>query len=224
MLLPEQRIIPALDFETNLDVEQCLAELPNVRTVKIDCLWRQTVTDNHHIDFFVDEKYFDIPQTVSRKVTRLTNFPNVKMCTVHAEKSVMAAAVKAAKDTELKILSVILLTSMAGRELHEFYNYPYEADAKGFVLERLQWSLAAGCHGTICSAQEVAAIRERVPDDFLIIVPGTRSDFAALHDHKRSGSSVKAIADGASHLVVGREIIDAENPAEAFDKKVQEIT
>lgn len=223
-MIPYERIIPALDFNTSEEVDTFLASLPHIKTAKIDCVWREILAKYPTINFFVDEKYFDIPQTVTRKIQRLAAYPNVKMCTVHAEKNTMAAAVKAAKGTDLKILSVLLLTSMGGPELTDFYNYHWQSCAKDFVLERLQWALKAGCHGTICSAQEVAAIREVVPEDFLIIVPGTRSDKVSLHDHKRSGSPKQAIMDGATHLVVGRQIILSDNPAEEFEKMAEEIS
>jgi orotidine-5'-phosphate decarboxylase len=224
-MLPQERIIPALDFMHHEEVETCITQLHNAKTIKIDYAWK-LIPDYPNIDFFVDEKYFDIPQTVARKVKRLTEFSNIKMCTVHAEKGIMAAAVKAAKDSNLKIFSVILLTSHGGSELKDFYNWNWQGNTTDFVLPRLEWALKAGVHGTICSAWEVAEIRKNVPDDFLIIVPGTRTDSGGIgsHDHKRSGSSRKAIEDGATHLVVGREIIDDPDPAAAFDRKVKDIS
>lgn len=224
MISPSERIIPALDLETEAEVEQMLTALPNANTVKIDCVWRNVISNFPGINFFVDEKYFDIPQTVTRKVKRLTEYPNITMCTVHGEKKVMKAAVEAAKGSNLKILSVLLLTSMGGPELRDFYNYKWQSCALDFMLERVDWAITAGCHGTICSAQEVAGIRKIVPEDFLIVVPGTRSDKVSLHDHKRSGSPRKAIEDGATHLVSGREILNDHHPAAAFARLVTDIS
>lgn len=223
-MLPQEQIIPALDVDDHLQVRAFLHTLQNAKLFKIDRLWDDVVNDNPNIDFFVDEKYFDIPQTVTRKIKRLAQYPNVKMCTVHAEKNTMEAAVAAAKGTDLKILSVILLTSMGGPELLDYYNYSWQGTPEDFFMDRLKWAVKAGVHGTICSAQEVQKVREQVPDDFLIIVPGTRSDNASMHDHKRSGSSKKAIEDGATHLVVGREIINDPDPESAFDRKVKDIS
>lgn len=223
-MLPEEQIIPALDFETEYDVELCLAKLaPVAKLLKIDRLWDRLVAENTNLDFFVDEKYFDIPQTISRKVTRLTQYPNIKMCTVHSEKGVMKAAVDAAKGTDLKILAVLLLTSHSGPELNDFYNWKWAGNTVAFMMPRLEWALKAGAHGVICSAWEVSAIRHEVPDDFLIVVPGTRSTMKH-HDHKRTGSPRTAIEHGASHLVVGREIINDPDPEEAFNRKVLEIS
>lgn len=226
-MTPQERIIPALDFDYITEVELCFAQLLHVaKTFKIDRLWDRIVEENPNTDFFVDEKFFDIPQTVTRKVKRLAQYPNIKMCTVHAEKGVMKAAVEAAKGTDLKILSVILLTSHGGPELTDYYNWRWQGNTVDFMLPRLEWAIKAGVGGTICSAWEVEAVRQNSPEDFLIIVPGTRTDRGGVgaHDHKRSGDSRKAIDNGATHLVVGREIINDPDPAAAFDRKVQEIS
>lgn len=218
------RIIPALDLPTVQEVEQYLNIFHDADIVKTDYAWWDLLAKYPDRKFFVDDKYEDIPRTVSRKVTRLTMFPNVKMCTVHAEKSMMAAAVKAAEGTDLKILSVLLLTSMGGPELRDYYNWHWQGNPLDFMLPRLEWAIKAGCHGTICSAQEVAAFRERVPEDFLIVVPGTRADKVSHQDHKRTGSSRKAIEDGATHIVCATGIIDDPDPAAAFERKVLEIS
>jgi len=84
-------------------------------------------------------------------------------------------------------------------------------------------ALRAGCHGVVSSAREVRALRTRLGNDFLVITPGVRPAGAARGDQARVVTPAEAIAAGSTHLVVGRPITGATNPAAEAEKIIREI-
>ncbi len=170
-------------------------------------------------NFFIDFKYLDIPRTVAAAVGGLTSHRNITMCTVHAARSVMDAAVPAAGQN-LKILAVPLLTSFDDDELWDFFREP---DLVKFFMRRVDSAIKCGCHGIICPPVMVALVRRHVPDDFLIVSPGIRLEGSPSNDHKNPGTPRQVIADGADYIVVGDPVIMDKDPIGAFNRIVDEI-
>jgi len=86
--------------------------------------------------------------------------------------------------------------------------------------------LAAGCglDGVVASPQEIEIIREKVSrPDFLIVTPGIRAAGDKFDDQKRVMTTTDAIRAGADYLVVGRPILDADDPVESAQLIVREI-
>lgn len=154
--------------------------------------------------YFLDLKLHDIPRTVFGAVSGLRSFEGITMTTVHAAGGIkmMEAAVEAAEG-KFDILAVTLLTSIADK------------NATKIVLERTGDALNAGVAGIVCSPQEVKAVREEFGNDFKIVVPGIRLVGYNNDDQKRTGTPKQAIDDGATHLVIGRPITQADNPRNA---------
>jgi orotidine-5'-phosphate decarboxylase len=67
----------------------------------------------------------------------------------------------------------------------------------------------------VASARDAAAIRAACGPDFLIVTPGIRPPGAASGDQKRVATPAEAVSAGASHLVVGRPVTGAADPAQA---------
>jgi len=183
----------------------------------IEGLVRELVGAGKNI--FLDYKYFDIGETVKEAVSRAADL-GVAMLTVHGNATVTRAAA-AAKGPRLKILAVTLLTSLDLEDMKEIYGV--ERDTADFVCARAESASRAGVDGVIASPREAAAIRRRVPADFLIVTPGVRPAGTGLDDHKRSGTPTDAIADGADYLVVGRPITRASDPADVARRVVAEM-
>lgn len=168
---------------------------------------------------FLDLKLHDIPETVARAVSTVARL-GVDLLTVHAAggaEMCRRAAVQAGP--QIKVLAVTVLTSLSDDDLRA------DGIAGGVaetVIARARTAVGAGVAGLVCSPQEVAAVRAVVPQA-LLVVPGIRPAGAALGDQKRVGSPASAIAAGADHLVVGRPIRDAADPAAAFAALVQEV-
>lgn len=169
---------------------------------------------------FLDYKLHDIPATVE-KATRSITGAGCDLLTVHAEPAVMRAAAAGRDDSELKILGVTVMTCYDDAMLDEM-GYAYKA--RDLVFRRVEQALEAGIDGVVASAQEAGEIRQRFGGDFLIVTPGIRPAGTDIGDQKRVATPASALADGATHLVVGRPIHGADNPAQAARDIVAEMS
>ena len=169
---------------------------------------------------FLDFKLHDIDATVE-KATRSIAPMGANLLTVHARPDVMSAAAKGAQGSDLKILGVTVLTSLDHEALEAI---GYLEDVKTLVMRRVKQAVEAGIHGIVSSPLEAAAIRASgVPDDFLIVTPGVRMPSGDKGDQKRVATPHAALSSGASHIVVGRPITQAENPRAAALEVLENI-
>ena len=161
---------------------------------------------------FLHMKFFDIGATVERAVAGIAQY-DLDFLTVHGDPHVVRAAVAGRGDTDLKILAVTILTSLDRSDLDDCLIQ--SGDIQKLVIERARLAFIAGADGVISSPLEAALIRA-LPEanGKLIVTPGVRPTGAALGDQKRVATPTSAISDGADHIVVGRPIIQADNPAE----------
>lgn len=163
---------------------------------------------------FVDLKFFDIPETVARAVSRLSE-QGAQFCTIHGNQSIMQAAAKA-KSNGMKVLAVTALTSLDRGDLDDL---GFACDVEALVLSRARRALAAGCDGVVSSGLEVAKLRREAPQELICVTPGIRpvdNDVAAgMGDQKRVMTPTLALEAGADYLVVGRPIRDAQDPRAA---------
>jgi orotidine-5'-phosphate decarboxylase len=160
---------------------------------------------------FFDFKLHDIGATVE-KATRSIAPLGASLLTVHGTPDVMAAAVKGRGTSKLKIMAVTVLTSLDDAALVEM---GYFATAEELVVHRVRQAVKAGVDGVISSPLEAAEIRAMVPDDFLIVTPGVRMPGGDIGDQKRVATPAMALNNGASHIVVGRPITQANDPRAA---------
>jgi len=159
---------------------------------------------------FVDLKFFDVPATVAAAVRNLNN-RGVTFATVHGNQSMMEAAGAAKGD--VKILAVTALTSLDRGDLDDL---GFDCDVRDLVLSRARRALEAGCDGVIASGLELAALRQTIDDQLLVITPGIRPvDNRAEDDQKRVVTVEQAFADGADYIVIGRPIRNAPDPRKA---------
>ncbi|NEX47970.1 orotidine-5'-phosphate decarboxylase [Pseudotabrizicola algicola] len=170
---------------------------------------------------FLDMKLFDIGATVEAAVRGIAQY-DLDFLTVHGDPQVVRAAQEGKGGTGLKILAVTILTSLDRADLDD--NCIKPGDIHAITLERAARALAAGADGVIASPQEAAAIRA-LPEAAgkLIVTPGIRPAGSASGDQKRIATPAQAIADGADHIVVGRPIWQAKDPAEAARRVLAEL-
>jgi orotidine-5'-phosphate decarboxylase len=160
---------------------------------------------------FTDLKLYDIPATVSAAVRQLSG-TGASFLTVHGDPAIMAAAA-AAKGERLKILVVTVLTSIAAEDLTAM---GVSMSLEDLVLMRARQAVAAGCDGVIASGLEAARLRAALGPGPLIVTPGIRpADAARRDDQRRVVTPTLAFRAGASYIVVGRPIRDADDPARA---------
>ncbi|MHA6287950.1 orotidine-5'-phosphate decarboxylase [Maricaulis sp. CAU 1757] len=169
---------------------------------------------------FLDYKLHDIPATVE-KATRSITGAGADLLTVHAEPAVMRAAAAGRGDSELKLLGVTVMTCYDDEMLAEM---GYAMKARDLVLRRVEQALEAGLDGIVASAHEAREIRERFGPDFLIVTPGIRPAGAEAGDQKRVATPASALRDGATHLVVGRPVNAASDPAAAARAIITEMS
>ena len=165
---------------------------------------------------FVDNKYFDIPNTMESAVAA-TFDAGASFATVHAQSGAEALRRLSELETKLnrerpfKILSVTILTSFAQ---HQLPAVSREMPMARQVEALAELTLESGLTGLVCSAEEVLELRRRHPESFLV-VPGIRMPGGEMGDQMRVSDPGSALMAGASALVVGRPIIAAQDPVAA---------
>ncbi len=169
---------------------------------------------------FLDMKFYDIPETVKRAVAQVAK-SGVSLLTVHGSNAVMRAAVEGRGDSQLKLLAVTVLTSFDESDLKDMgYNVPV-AD---LVTLRVHNAMVWGMDGLVASPLEARRIRSQVGPDAMIVTPGVRSAGAAAGDQKRVATPAEAMHDGASHLVIGRQVTRSADPVAAVRQIRQELS
>ncbi len=172
-------------------------------------------------DVFLDMKLLDIPNTVEKAAANIAGL-GLDYLTVHGtDRKTLDAAVKGRGTSKLKLLAVTVLTSLEQADLAE--QGVTSMSPAELVVHRARLAKAAGFDGVIASGQEAQSVRAAVGPDFLIVTPGIRLAEGRDRDQTRVMTPGKAIASGASHLVVGRPIAEAADPQAVARHIVDEI-
>jgi len=216
---PRQRLIVALDVSTAAAARKIVAAVGDsahaykvgmqLYTAEGPSIVRELVGSGRRV--FLDLKYHDIPNTVAAAVREAAQL-SVTMLTVHASGGgkMLRAAVEAAQKPGLLVLGVTVLTSLDDVELDKI---GLRGGALDQVLRLAALALSNGCKGVVASALEAAALREEFGHDFTIVTPGVRLAGSGPNDQARVVTPSEAISAGASHIVVGRPITEASDPA-----------
>ena len=175
---------------------------------------------------FLDLKLHDIPRTVERAV-RSAGRLGVDLLTIHSvggNAMIRAAADAAAEfgESAPKVLAVTVLTSLDEMDLRDvgiLGRTPADQVRAAAFL-----SVASGADGLVCSPREVGMLSKSLRKGTLFVTPGVRPAGAALGDQKRVATPADAVRDGATHLVVGRPILAAPDPAAAAQAILAEIS
>jgi orotidine-5'-phosphate decarboxylase len=215
-----QRLIVALDVSTAAAAQKIVAAVgDSALTYKVGMqlytaegpqVVRDLVASGRRV--FLDLKYHDIPNTVGAAVSEAEKL-GVSMLTVHSTGGgrMLRAAVEAAKvRPELMILAVTVLTSMDGNDLEKI---GIRGTVEDSVVRLATIALANGCQGVVSSAREASTLRAELGEKFAIVTPGVRPAGTEAGDQVRFVTPAEAIASGASHIVVGRPITEAADPA-----------
>lgn len=166
---------------------------------------------------FLDLKFHDIPRTVERAV-RSGGKLGVDLMTIHSVggKAMIKAAADAAAEfgeSGPRILAVTVLTSLDQADLEDVgISGRTPADQ---VAAMARFAVENGAHGLVCSPKEVGQLSRSLKEGTLFITPGVRPAGAAVGDQKRVATPADAVRDGATHLVVGRPVLAAADPAAA---------
>lgn len=167
---------------------------------------------------FADFKLHDIGNTVTRGVESLSRL-GATFLTVHAYPQVMRAAASADRG-KARVLGVTVLTSLSDEDLAQTGSRHNVAD---LVTLRARQAQECGIDGIVSSPEEVDKIRAIVEPRMALVTPGIRPAGAAAGDQKRIMTPARAMAAGADYLVVGRPVMEADDPKAAAETIVQEI-
>ncbi len=218
---PREKLIVALDVSTVVAAQRIISLLgDSVLTYKVGVqlytaqgpqLVRDLIASGRRV--FLDLKYHDIPNTVASAVNEAAQL-GVSMLTVHAAGGgrMLRAAADAAHaiNPRLHVLAVTVLTSLDEKDLEKI-------GVRGTVLDEVlrlsALALAGGCNGVVASAREASHLRAELGVSFDIVTPGVRPIGTGHGDQVRVVTPAEAIVAGASHIVVGRPITEAPDPA-----------
>ena len=213
----EDRLIFALDVPEVSDAKEIVTELDDsVNFYKIGMEMLMTGQYFELLDWliqkdkkvFVDLKFFDVPETVGRTISRLSDY-GATFATIHGNQALMEKA--AENKNNLKILAVTALTSLDRGDLDDL---GFSCDVQDLVISRAKRAFEAGCDGIVSSGLEVPFIREHIDNKLIAVTPGIRP-VANDDDQKRVVDVAKAFKSGSDYIVVGRPIKNAENRYEA---------
>jgi orotidine-5'-phosphate decarboxylase len=166
---------------------------------------------------FLDLKLHDIPNTVSGAVRAATDL-GVELLTIHVAGGgrMMEVAADAAEG-RVALLGVTLLTSLSPSDVEDMWGRPIFS-LREQVVRLATLSQESGLDGVVASPQEVQALRRRLGKEFLVVTPGIRFPGIDVNDQARVATPSQAAGAGASHLVLGRAVTAAVDPAAALEK------
>jgi len=224
-------VIVALDFPSENEALHLVDQLdPALCRVKVGkelftrcgpALVKQLVDKKFEV--FLDLKYHDIPNTVAHACAAAADL-GVWMLNVHAlggEKMMLAAKQALATNASPLLIAVTWLTSSGQEELDAL---GIKSTPQEMVKRLAMMTKNSGLDGVVCSAQEAPLLRQANGDDFILVTPGIRLAGASEDDQNRVVTPGRAIADGASYLVIGRPITQAPDPCKVLRTIISEIS
>jgi len=229
---PCDRIIVALDVPNGEEAIALVKQLPEVSFWKVGLeLFVATGADiikflrDENKRIFLDLKFHDIPNTVQGAVRSALQH-QVDLLTIHATagKEALTMAKQVINESGQnypKLIAITLLTSINSRQLAYELKIPLELPE--YALQNALLAQKCGLDGAVCSPHEAKQLRQICGQDFLLVCPGVRPQWAIKGDQQRVMTPKQALQQGADFLVIGRAITQAENPSVAWTKIIQEI-
>jgi len=215
-------LILALDLPDRESALRLIGRIPSLRWVKVGsvlmtaegpALVRELV--GRGLSVFLDLKWHDIPNTVRGAVSAARGL-GVRMVSVHllGGPAMLRAAAEAGGD-EMAVVGVTVLTS------HDEAEYAHTTGRPSVrlldeVARLARLGMSAGLAGVVSSPLEVDRLRTGLGPGPLIVVPGIRRPSDDPGDQSRTATPAEAQRQGATHLVIGRPVVQATDPAAAF--------
>lgn len=226
------RVIVALDYADQQDALAMAERLdPNRCRVKVgkELFTRSgpAVVEALHskgFEVFLDLKFHDIPNTTAKAVRAAAEM-GVWMVNVHASggRRMMETAreeLEQVNGSNTLLIAVTVLTSMEQADLADI---GLDIEPLEHVKRLAQLTERSGLHGVVCSAQEVAPLRETIGKEFKLVTPGIRPADADVGDQKRIMTPADALTAGSDYLVIGRPITRAASPVDALQRIETEV-
>ncbi|TNF55501.1 orotidine-5'-phosphate decarboxylase [bacterium] len=234
---PKERIILALDvneYEEAIDIVKRFQDHIDIFKVGVELF---TATGPKIIEeintlgkkVFLDLKYHDIPNTVS-KTARIVTELGVFMFNIHTlggfdmMKQTAQELVKVSLKKNIerpRLLGVTILTSINQDSLTNELGINHRMATQVKHLAGL--ALKTGLDGVVASPQEIETVRNSCGQGFIIVTPGIRPSWASPDDQKRTMTPKEALRKGADYIVIGRAILSQSNPMKALHRIADEI-
>ncbi len=223
-------LIVALDVPNREAMEAKLQDLPDfIEWYKVGlelfCAEGPTVLEplkKRGKKIFLDLKLHDIPRTVGHAV-KTAAAHGVNLMTVHAigGRAMLEEAAKAAAECENppKLVAVTTLTSLSQDDFTDL-GIDRTVSEQALALGRL--AIRSGIDGMVTSAHEAQVLRAEFPDA-LLVTPGIRMPEGDVGDQKRVATPSFAVEQGATHLVIGRPIVQATDPVAAATAMIEDM-
>jgi orotidine-5'-phosphate decarboxylase len=223
-----ERLIVALDVSSAAEAQKLVARIGEAAgiykvglqlfTAEGPGIVRDLVTSGRRV--FLDLKLHDIPTTVALAVKSAAEL-RVDMLTLHASGgSAMLRVATEAAAGRLNLLAVTVLTSLSDEDMQEI---GVSGRASDQVLRMASMAQRAGCQGIVTSPREALMVRKALGEGFAIVTPGIRPAGAETNDQQRIATPAQAMSNGVSHIVVGRPITHASDPAKAAQAIISEM-
>ncbi|MBA3916118.1 MAG: orotidine-5'-phosphate decarboxylase [Acidobacteriales bacterium] len=232
MSSPSEKLIVAVDVPSAAAAQALISQLGDAAgfykiglelfTAEGPSLVRDVVAGGRSV--FLDLKFHDIPNTVAAAVRSAARL-GVSMITIHSGggAAMVRAACDAAKteSADLLVLGVTVLTSTREDELT---SVGVQGSLSDQVVRLAKLAVASGCGGLVCSPHEAARLRAEFGEEIVLVTPGVRPEGTSPGDQARTATPAQAIRAGANHIVVGRPITAAPDPAAAARAILQELS
>ena len=165
---------------------------------------------------FLDLKLHDIPNTVQNGIKAINKLKPL-LTTIHISGGDEMMKASLIKPKYTKILGVSVLTSLNSQQTNKYYK---EKNIETLVKKFVKYAERNKLDGIVCSPKEIKFIRKMVKKDFIIVTPGIRLEKfrKKSDDQKRVLSPKEAIDLGANFIVIGRPILESNNPLETIKK------
>ena len=237
MHAPKDKLIVALDVDSAdraLDLFEALRDTVSMFKVGMQLftatgpdLVRRIIAGGGSV--FLDLKYHDIPNTVAAAGIEATRL-GISIFNVHASggAEMMRRTSEAVAETATreglpkpKVIAVTLLTSLNQQSLDQI---GINGEPSSVVTRLARSAADCGLDGVVASPQEIEIIRQTISKpDFVVVTPGIRSSTDLSDDQRRTLTAAGAIRAGADYLVVGRPILNADDPVDQARQFVLEI-
>lgn len=223
-----ERLIVALDVSSASEAQKLVARIGDAAgiykvglqlfTAEGPGIVRDLVSSGRRV--FLDLKLHDIPTTVALAVKSAAEL-HVDMLTIHASGgSAMLRATTEAAAGRINLLAVTVLTSLNDEDMEEIGIAGRLSDQ---VLRMAALAQSTGCQGIVTSPREALMVRKAMGEGFAIVTPGIRPAGTETNDQQRIATPAEAISNGVSHIVVGRPITHAPDPAKAAQAIISEM-
>lgn len=220
MPMIDQRIIVAIDtfdLETaniildKLDPSLCIIK---IGSVVFNALGKSFLQDASSRGFkiFLDLKLHDIPNTVHETILGFHDC-SIDMLTVHLSggEDMLNKAMLAGKSINAKVIGVSILTSLKESDTLMLFNNNLDTQIENLFKIAVKTNL----DGVVCSPLELEMANTILDTNSIKITPGIR-DIKEVDDQARTLSAKEAIANGATFIVIGRPITQAEDVSTAL--------